>query len=220
MRAPLKTCSRRSAVAVLASGVVISMSALTGGVAPAFAKPGHNDPVIPIVPTRGRRARGAAVSIGAQRAVVRPRLAAGARQKRHARPQVDRDPQVVAPPVDAPKPSTHRSWMRRRWTRPHLRQPRARPPSRPSRTWMHRSRTTWRPGNRRNPVTRPPRPTSSGLLMRRSREPTVHAAPKLSTRPTHRRSRRPPSGSRPLSLRHFRPPSRTSNSPSRRNRSK
>src|SRR3954453_16023155 len=39
MRAPLEICSKRSVVAVLASGVVISLTALTGGVAPAFAKP-------------------------------------------------------------------------------------------------------------------------------------------------------------------------------------
>ena len=51
MRAPLEICSRRSVVAVLASGVVISMSALTGGVAPAFAKPDHSDPTIPVIPT-------------------------------------------------------------------------------------------------------------------------------------------------------------------------
>ena len=52
MRAPIRNCFRRSTVAVLASGVVISMSALTGGVAPAFAKPGdHSDPGIPIIPT-------------------------------------------------------------------------------------------------------------------------------------------------------------------------
>ena len=51
MRAPLEICSRRSVVAVLASGVVISMSALTGGVAPAFAKPDHSDPAIPVIPT-------------------------------------------------------------------------------------------------------------------------------------------------------------------------
>src|SRR5690242_3776286 len=31
MRTPLQTCSRRGVVAVLASGVVITMSALTGG---------------------------------------------------------------------------------------------------------------------------------------------------------------------------------------------
>lgn len=52
MRAPVKTCFRKSAFAVLTSGVVISLSALTGGTAPAFAKPGdHSDPGIPIIPT-------------------------------------------------------------------------------------------------------------------------------------------------------------------------
>ena len=52
MRAPFRTCSWRSAVAVLASGAVLSMSALSGGVAPAFAKPGdHSDPGIPVIPT-------------------------------------------------------------------------------------------------------------------------------------------------------------------------
>ncbi|WP_181428128.1 hypothetical protein [Mycolicibacterium moriokaense] len=39
MSAPFETCAKRSVVAVLASGVVISLTALTGGIAPAFAKP-------------------------------------------------------------------------------------------------------------------------------------------------------------------------------------
>lgn len=39
MGAPLEICSKRGVVAVLATGVVISLTALTGGVAPAFAKP-------------------------------------------------------------------------------------------------------------------------------------------------------------------------------------
>ncbi len=51
MRAPLYSCSWRSAVAVLASGAVISLSALSGGVAPAFAKPDKNDPGVPVIPT-------------------------------------------------------------------------------------------------------------------------------------------------------------------------
>jgi hypothetical protein len=51
MRAPVKTCSWRTSVAVLASGAVISLSALSGGVAPAYAKPDKNDPGIPIIPT-------------------------------------------------------------------------------------------------------------------------------------------------------------------------
>lgn len=45
MSAPLEFCSRRSVVAVLASGVVISLTALTGGIAPAFAKP-HTDEIV------------------------------------------------------------------------------------------------------------------------------------------------------------------------------
>ena len=45
MSAPLEFCSKRSVVAVLASGVVISLTALTGGIAPAFAKP-DNDQVV------------------------------------------------------------------------------------------------------------------------------------------------------------------------------
>jgi len=45
MGAPLEICSKRSVVAVLATGVVISLTALTGGVAPAFAKP-DTDPVV------------------------------------------------------------------------------------------------------------------------------------------------------------------------------
>ena len=46
MGAPLEICRKRTVCAVLASGVVISLTALTGGVAPAFAKPG-DDPVVP-----------------------------------------------------------------------------------------------------------------------------------------------------------------------------
>lgn len=45
MGAPLEICSKRSVVAILASGVVISLTALTGGIAPAFAKP-DTDPVV------------------------------------------------------------------------------------------------------------------------------------------------------------------------------
>ncbi|OBA69996.1 hypothetical protein A5633_01875 [Mycolicibacterium elephantis] len=44
MGAPLEICSKRGVVAVLASGIVISLTALTGGIAPALAKPGSDDP--------------------------------------------------------------------------------------------------------------------------------------------------------------------------------
>jgi hypothetical protein len=46
MGAPIEFCSKRSVVAVLATGVVISLTALTGGIAPAFAKP-DEEPVVP-----------------------------------------------------------------------------------------------------------------------------------------------------------------------------
>jgi hypothetical protein len=50
MRAPLEIRSKRSVVAVLASGVVISLTALTGGIAPAFAKPDTDQVVTTTVP--------------------------------------------------------------------------------------------------------------------------------------------------------------------------
>jgi len=50
MGAPLEICSKRSVVAVLASGIVISLTALTGGVAPAFAKPGDDQVVTTTAP--------------------------------------------------------------------------------------------------------------------------------------------------------------------------
>jgi hypothetical protein len=99
MRAPLKTCSRRSVVAVLASGVVISMTALTGGVAPAFADPDYGDPVIPVIPMPDIEAPA-------------PEVVAPERPKREAeapapvevpRPETPSAPPVVeAPPQQAP----------------------------------------------------------------------------------------------------------------------
>lgn len=46
MGAPREFCSKRSVVAVMASGVVISLAALTGGIAPAVADP-KTEPVVP-----------------------------------------------------------------------------------------------------------------------------------------------------------------------------
>lgn len=45
MGAPLEFCSKRGVVAVLATGVVISLTALTGGLAPAIAQPGDDSGV-------------------------------------------------------------------------------------------------------------------------------------------------------------------------------
>ena len=50
MSAPSEICSKRSVVAVLASGVVISLTALTGGIAPAFAKPDTDQVVTTTAP--------------------------------------------------------------------------------------------------------------------------------------------------------------------------
>jgi hypothetical protein len=50
MSAPFEICSKRSVVAVLASGVVISLTALTGGIAPAFAKPDTDQVVTTTAP--------------------------------------------------------------------------------------------------------------------------------------------------------------------------
>jgi hypothetical protein len=45
----LEVCSKRGIVAVLASGVVISLTALTGGIAPAFAQPGDDSVTTTVV---------------------------------------------------------------------------------------------------------------------------------------------------------------------------
>jgi hypothetical protein len=50
MSAPFEICSKRSVVAVLASGVVISLTALTGGIAPALAKPDTDQVVTTTAP--------------------------------------------------------------------------------------------------------------------------------------------------------------------------
>ena len=49
MGTSLEVCSKRGIVAVLASGVVISLTALTGGIAPAFAQPGDDSVTTTVV---------------------------------------------------------------------------------------------------------------------------------------------------------------------------
>jgi hypothetical protein len=96
MRAPLNSCSWRSAVAVLASGAVISLSALSGGVAPAYAKPDKNDPGIPIVPTPE-------VVVPEAPQVV-PQERAPAESPRAPKEPPAPVPQVESPPQQAPVP--------------------------------------------------------------------------------------------------------------------
>ncbi len=90
MGAPLEICSKRNAVAVLATGVVISLTALTGGLAPAYAKP-DDEPVVPttIVPVP-------------EPEYVIPEEPAEAEAPKPEAPQPEAPP-VEAPPVEAPK---------------------------------------------------------------------------------------------------------------------
>lgn len=68
------------------------MSALTGGVAPAFAKPGHDDPVIPVVPTLVPEAPQPAPQ--EQAPVEQPR----------APKEAPSPPKIESPPQQAPAP--------------------------------------------------------------------------------------------------------------------
>lgn len=102
MRTPLKTCSWRSAVAVLSSGAVISLSALSGGVAPAFAKPGdHSDPG-PVIPTPT-----VVVPEAPQVQEQAPVEAPPAPKEAPAPPKVEAPPKQLAPApeIQAPAPA-------------------------------------------------------------------------------------------------------------------
>jgi hypothetical protein len=90
MGAPLEICSKRNAVAVLATGVVISLTVLTGGLAPAYAKP-DDEPVVPttIVPVP-------------EPEYVIPEEPAEAEAPKPEAPQPEAPP-VEAPPVEVPQ---------------------------------------------------------------------------------------------------------------------
>jgi hypothetical protein len=86
MGAPIEICSKRSVVAVLATGVVISLTALTGGIAPAFAKPDEE----PVVPTT-------TVPVPEPELVIPEEIAEAEAPKPEA-------PEPEAPEPEAPKP--------------------------------------------------------------------------------------------------------------------
>jgi hypothetical protein len=76
------------------------MSALTGGVAPAFAKPGHDDPVIPIYPTE------VMAPPAPQQAPEQPPEAPRSPRQDFAPPKVESPPQQAEiPEVQAPAPT-------------------------------------------------------------------------------------------------------------------
>ncbi len=144
MRAPLQSCFRRSTVAVLASGVVISMSALTGGVAPALAKPGTTA----IRAYRSSRRRSS--SFRTHRRPQRLRAHPGRllrRRKRLHRPRSRRRPSSWRRPRRSRRPNP--SLRRHRRSRSPLRRSRRLPlrRRRPQRRWRplrHRRRSAAR----------------------------------------------------------------------------
>ena len=106
MGAPLEFCSKRGVVAVLASGVVISLTALTGGMAPAIAQPGDDS--------------------GATTTVVAPEPEVAAPEPVEVAPQAPAEapaPAVTqAPrPAETQAPATPRSRRRHLWKHPRLR---------------------------------------------------------------------------------------------------
>ena len=86
MSAPFEICSKRSVVAVLASGVVISLTALTGGITPAFAKPDTDQVVTTTAPAPEPK-------VQSPEAIEAPRQQA---------PQKAPAPLPVAPSVESP----------------------------------------------------------------------------------------------------------------------
>ena len=91
---------------MLASGAVISMSALTGGVAPALAKPGHDDPGIPIVPTTEVVAPPQAPQDTGQAPAEQPRAPKGPPAPEIQAPAPAPQPEPQAPPQQAPVPES------------------------------------------------------------------------------------------------------------------
>lgn len=104
MGAPLEICSKRGVVAVLASGLVISLTALTGGIAPAFAQQGDDQAVtttvMPEPELTAPDAEEVAPEVPAQApAPVEPVAPA-------APPSAAQVPQTQAPAAVEPEPAT------------------------------------------------------------------------------------------------------------------
>jgi hypothetical protein len=104
MGAPIEFCSKRGVVAVLASGVVISLTALTGGITPALAKP--DDQVSPTTTV---------VVPEPEQSASEPETKKDPEPEKRAPQQAPQSPQVpqtpvapVAPvePVTPPEPAT------------------------------------------------------------------------------------------------------------------
>lgn len=92
MGAPLEFCSKRGVVAVLASGLVISLTALTGGMAPAIAAPGDDSgPTTTVVAPAPEVSAPEPVEVAPQAPAEAPA------------PVVPQAPQTQAPQTQAPQ---------------------------------------------------------------------------------------------------------------------
>jgi hypothetical protein len=106
MSAPFETCAKRSVVAVLASGVVISLTALTGGIAPAFAKPDTDQVVTTTAPAPEPKVQEPVVVEAPSQEAPPPKAPAPppAAPVVEAPPQTQQAVEAPAPPVTPPPP--------------------------------------------------------------------------------------------------------------------
>ena len=104
MSAPFEICSKRSVVAVLASGVVISLTALTGGIAPAFAKPDTDQVVTSTAPAPEPKVQAPEVVEAPSQEAPLPKLAPVPAPVVEAPPQTQQAVEAPAPPVTPPPP--------------------------------------------------------------------------------------------------------------------
>ena len=106
MERPLELCSKRGVVAVLASGVVISLTALTGGIAPAFAQPGDDSGVTTTVVAPEPEVTAPEPEVVAPQAPVEVPTAVAPQIPQS--PPVEQAPQTQAPATQVPaeSPST------------------------------------------------------------------------------------------------------------------
>jgi hypothetical protein len=105
MSAPFETCAKRSVVAVLASGVVISLTALTGGIAPAFAKPDTDQVVTTTSAAPEPKVQAPAVVDTPSQEAPPPK----APPVVEAPPQTQQAVEAPAPPVTPPPPPVTQS---------------------------------------------------------------------------------------------------------------
>lgn len=105
MGASLEFCSKRGVVAVLASGVVISLTALTGGIAPALAQPGDGSETTTVVAPAPEVSAPEPVEVAPQAPAEAPVPAvpqAPATQQTQAPAPVETQAPVTQAPVEAP----------------------------------------------------------------------------------------------------------------------